>query len=522
MFKKFIQKLTTTITGGAILIALFSVVSKILGLLRDRLFASMFGAGEIMDMYYAAFKLPDLVFNTLILGALSAAFIPVFVTTWKRNKAEAWQVANALLTVLSIFVGSVSIVVIICAPRIIPWVVPGFENHMLETTVHLTRIMFISVVFFTISNVLSGMLNSWKQFTAFSLAPVLYNVGIILGILLLYPWWGISGLAWGVVLGSVFHMSVQLYPVVKKGWRFRPAFAWNSLGVKKVILLMIPRTFALAAGQINQLVMVVIASTLAVGSITIFNLASNLQSVNIIGISLAISCFPVFSEHISQKKYNSFKKVFSLNTRRILYVMVPVSAMLFLLRAQVVRLVLGTGEFDWSATIMTATTLGFFAISLFAQSLIPLLTRAFYAYEDTKTPVVISIIGVIINIVGAWYLRTLYGVGGLALAFSIASIVQLILLFIFLRIKISLDLPRIFTSFTKVLVMTLCMSIFVYASLYAVAPLVNMQTFFGVLIQTSVAMIVGGLVYIAMSFAFNMEEIDVLTRQLKKYLKFLR
>ena len=484
-YKNIIKKLSTTITGGAIVIAFFSVVSKFLGLFRDRLLASYFGVGDTLDIYYAAFKLPDLVFNTLILGALSAAFIPVFIKYWQKDKQEAWDITNAILTLLVIIIGAVSIVVIVFADQLMPLIVPGFETAKMVETIHITRIMFVSVIFFTISNVLSGVLNSLRRFLAFSLAPIFYNLGIIIGIIFLYPLWGLDGLAWGVVLGSILHALVQLPSVVKKGWTYRPVLLWRHSGVRKILRLMIPRTFALGVGQVNQLVIIVIASTLATGSIAIFNLANNLQSLNIIGISFAISCFPVFSQTLSEGKSSEFKKVFSVNVRRVLYIMIPISLSLFLLRIYIVRIVLGAGQFDWLATILTARTLGFFAISLFAQSLIPLFTRAFYALEDTKSPVITSVGSVVLNIVLAMILSKYLGVAGLALAFSIASIVQLLVLVIWLRVKISyLDYVRIARSSVIILFMSFLSGIFLYATIYAIEPFVDTHTFVGIFLQT--------------------------------------
>ena len=522
-YKKIIKKLTTTITGGAIMIAFFSVVSKFLGLFRDRLLASYFGAGDTLDIYYAAFKLPDLVFNTLILGALSAAFIPVFIKYWQKDKQETWDITNAILTLLVIIIGGISIMVIIFANKLMPLIVPGFDADKMIQTVHITRIMFSSVVFFTISNVLSGVLNSLRKFLAFSLAPIFYNLGIIIGILFLYPLWGIDGLAWGVVLGSVLHLVIQLPSVYKKGWKYKPIILWQHAGVQKILRLMIPRTFALGVGQINQVVIIVIASTLTAGSIAVFNLANNLQSLNVIGISFAISCFPVFSKTLAEGKYNSFKKVFSVNVRRVLYIMIPLSLVLFLLRIHIVRIILGAGEFDWTATVSTAQTLGYFAISLFAQSLIPLVTRVFYAIEDTKSPVITSVGTVILNIILAIMFSQSIGVAGLALAFSIASIVQLFILVVWLRFKIvELDYARIARSFGVIVFMSILSSVFMYTSLYAVEPFVNTHTFVGLSIQAITAGVIGLIVYLALSFAFNMEEVEVITNRLKKHFKFLR
>lgn len=522
MFGKIWHKLSTTITGGAIIIAAFSVLSKLAGLFRDRLLASHFGAGDTLDIYYAAFRLPDLVFNTLILGAFTAAFIPVFIRYLKKDKEEAYEISNSVLNILLLVVGVLSILVIILADYLVPLLVPGFDEINILLTVRLTRIMFLSVIIFTFSNVLSGILNTFKRYLAFSMAPIFYNIGIIVGIIYFYrrPM-GIDGLAWGVVLGSFLHMLVQLIAVYRTDWRYVPWLKWSHEGVKRIIKLMIPRTFALGVNQVNQVIMTAIASTLAIGSIAVFNLANNLQSLNVIGISFALSVFPVFSEALAENDHEKFKSVFSLNVRRILFIMIPISMLLFLLRAQLVRLILGTGAFDWEATISTAQTLGFFTMSLFAQSLIPLFVRAFYAMEDTKTPVLLSIATVILNIILAYTLSPVLGVAGLALAFSVASIVNFVLLIIWLRKKIgALDLQRIFISFIKIIAVSLAASGLAYITLHYVGKLVNMTTFLGVLSQAAAASVVAVVAYFSFSLIINLEETLILKKYLKKIFRY--
>lgn len=509
------------------MIAFFSVLSKLVGLFRERLLAANF-TGEmidVLDAYYAAFKLPDLIFNSLVLGALASAFIPVFVKYLHKDKEEALLVANSLLNLLLIIVAGLTILFIVFTPYIMPLVVPGFAGEKLELTVTLTRIMFISILFFTVSNVFSGLLNSFKKFFTFSLAPVFYNLGIIFGIVFLTKWFSTAGLAWGVVLGAFLHLMIQLPEVINNGWRYRLNLAVNHSGVKRIIKLMIPRTLGLAVGQVNQLVIVVIASTLAVGSVAYFNLANNLQSfpISIFGVSIALACFPTFSQALAEKNTAMFKESFSVNFRRILYLIIPFSVFLLLLRAQVVRIILGTGSFSWHDTIQTAQTLGFFSLSLFAQSLIPLLARSFYAHEDTKTPVMISVMAMIINILGAIYLGKLFGIFGVALAFSIAAILQMIILLTVLRAKVGyLDDKKIAAAAVKISFLSLFAGLVGYMVMRIVAPLVDMRTFLGIFTQTVVTVIIGGGVYVFLSLLFHFEEVEILHRYFGKYIGFLR
>jgi len=524
MFKKIWFKLNNTVTGGAILIAFFSVFAKIVGLIRDRILAANFSGSNIdtLDVYYAAFKLPDLVFNTLVLGALASAFIPVFVKYLQKNKAEAIVIANSLLNLLLLVIGILTIIFIIFTPFITHLVVPGFVGEKFDLTVQFTRIMFLAIIFFTVSNILSGILNSFKKFLTFSLAPILYNLGIIFGIVYLTRFLGPSGLAWGVVLGAFLHLLVQLPEAIHAGWKYSFHFKFTHPGVRRIFTLMLPRTFGLAVGQINQVVTVIIASTLAVGSVAYFNLANNLQSfpISIFGVSIAIACFPAFSQAFAEKNHEQFMINFSVNFRRILYLIIPFSVFLLLLRAQIVRLVLGSGNFTWHDTIQTAQTLGFFSLSLFAQSLIPLLARSFYAFEDTKTPVWISSIGMVINIIGALILGKMYGIFGVAIAFSFASILQMIALLTVLRVKVGyLDDKKLAWSTLKISSLSLLTGILGYVVMQIVAPLVNMRTFFGILIQTVTTLVIGGGSYILLSLLFRFEEVEIIHKIFVKYLR---
>lgn len=519
MKKEILKKLQATILGGAIIIGTAQVASRILGLLRERLLASTFGAGDTLDVYYAAFKIPDFIFNIIVLGALSSAFVPVFLEYWNKNKEESYRIANSLLNIILLALVVIGVVVFFFTDLLIPLVAVGFEGEKRELTAQLVRIMYLGIVFFGASNIVSGILHSLRRFVAFSLAPIMYNLGIIFGITVLVPRYGINGLAYGVVFGALLHLLVQIPSVIKIGFRYKMMVDFGLQGVKKIAKLMVPRALGLGVNQINQIVITAIASTLAVGSVAVFNLANNLQyfSISVLGVSLALSAFPVFSQAFTEKNNEKFVVHFSQTIRRILFLIIPASILILLLRAQIVRLVLGAGSFDWEDTVLTAQTLGFFSLSLFAQSLVPVLARAFYAFQNTKTPVIISVISMIINVVGSLIFVQFWGIYGLALAFSIASFINMILLITALRVKMGdLDDQRIISSTLKIIALSIFMGLVVQGLKYLIAPQVDMQTFVGVLIQTVGSMVGGGIFYLLLASLFRFEEVAIIARMLNK------
>lgn len=525
MLSRILYKLQTTIMGGAIIVGTASVVSRLIGLLRDRLLASTFGAGDTLDVYYAAFRLPDFIFNILVLGALSSSFIPVFLDYWCRDKSsqesqqQAWKITNSVLNLILIGLIVVGGLMALFAPQLTELIAPGFSPDKQAETAQLTRIMLLSIVFFGLSNVVSGVLNSFRKFFAYSLAPIMYNLGIIFGIMVLVPQWGKPGLAIGVVMGALAHLLVQLPAVFKSGYRYRWIIDTTHAGVKKIGKLMVPRAFGLAVVQINQIVINVIASTLRTGSVAIFNLANNLQSfpIGVFGVSLAVSSFPVFSKAFAEKDTQGFVFHFSETFRRVLFFIIPASVAILLLRAQIVRLILGAGQFDWTDTVLTAQTLGLFSISLFAQSLIPMLARSFYAFQNTKTPVIISLISMAVNVVLGYWLSQRWGISGLAMAFSFASVLNMLLLLATLRVTIGyLDDNRILRSVFKIMVGSAALGFVIQWLKYVIAPVVDMQTFWGVFAQTAGSLIVGIIIYLVVTMLLQSDEIEVVRKWLAK------
>lgn len=431
-----------TVGGAAVIIAVSGIVSRVLGFLRDHLLAARFGAGDTLDAYYAAFQLPDFFYNLIVLGALSAAFVPVFTELIDHeHKDAAWRLTNELLTSLFVILVAVALLGMVFAPWVVHFFAPGFSGEKLALTTTLTRIMLLGPIFLGISSVFGGVLVSFKQFIGSSLAPIFYNLGIIAGISFLVPSFGPTGLGWGVVFGASLHLSVQYPAFARSGFRWHiPAhLPWHDRNVLRVLWLMIPRTLGMAINQVTTLVENQFASLLTSGSLSVLRLSNNIQSVplGLFGIPFSLAAFPSLSIYAAQKKEKEFFEALTSTTRRILFFVVPISLFLIIFRAQFVRVILGSGEFDWNDTILTFEVLKWFAVSLFAQSLIPLFARAFFALQDTRTPFYISLVSALIQISLIPVLLPHFAIEGLAIAFSVGTIINIVLLYWFLRKRLA-------------------------------------------------------------------------------------
>ncbi len=511
MFKKIFNNESKTITGAAIIIAGATLVSRIIGLIRDRIFAHYFGAGNVMDAYYTAFKIPDLVYSLLILGALSAGFIPVFTKIFYHNKSQAWKLANNIVNIAGVALVIVCTLGIIFANKLAPLIAPGFDKESLLLVIKFSRIMFLSPLLLGISMIMGGVLQSLRQFLTYSIAPIFYNLGIIFGTVVLTKYFDEMGLALGVVLGALIHLIIQTTGAYFSGYRWRPVFDLHDKNTILIGLLMIPRTLGLAVSQINIVILTILATLLPIGSVSVYNYANNLQgvAVGIIGIPFALAIFPVLSKASAKKDYKTFINTVAQTTKKILFLIFPATVIILFLRAQIVRVILGSGEFGWSATVNTADTLAFFALSLFAQSLIPLFARAFYSLEDTKTPFVIALISELVTIIFAMIFMRQLGVSGLALAVSIGAILNITLLVATLKETLgSLNLENIFSSFYKIAIASIVMAVVVQLSKYPLAKIFNQQYFWGILGQGLIAGLLGIATYALICYLLKLEEFN--------------
>jgi putative peptidoglycan lipid II flippase len=497
------------ITRATLLIAVFSLLSRFLGLVRDRLLAGTFGAGDVLDVYTAAFRIPDLLYNLLILGTLSAAFIPVYLETVSEDETKARKLAVTVLNATALVMGGLAFALMVLAPVIVPLVVPGFSSEKQMQTVLLTRIMMLSPFFFSVSSVFSSLLNASRRFVLVAALPLLYNGAIILGLLVLYPLMGIFGLGVGVALGAFLHMVVQIPQVWKLGISWNFSLDRHMPQFRRVVRTFLPRVVGMDSSQISFFISSIVGSLLPAGTIAIYSLAFNLQAVplGVIAVSFATVAFTLLSEAAVSKDWDKFKAVFQSNFSQILFFIVPLATLLLVLRAQIVRLVLGSGQFGWDDTIRTLTALGFFSLSLFSQSLVPLFSRAFYALGNTVTPVYCGLGSAAVNIAAALILGPRLGVSGLALAFSLASIVNFVSLFVSFELKYGNIVDgQLIYKLEKIAAATLLAGIAAYGTLYAADPFVDTARVLGLLLQTLLAAVAGVGVYLATGALMGVEE----------------
>lgn len=484
----FLNHQTENVNIAAGILAISAFISRVLGVARDWLLAKNFGAGADLDIYFAAFKIPDFVYNVLILGGVLVAFLPLFSEYFSKDKKEAWRFSANCLNVFLLLLILVGLLLFIFTPFLVKMIVPGFSYEKTQKTILLTRIMFLSPIFLGLSSILSGILQYFNRFLAYGLCPIFYNLGIIFGILFLAPEFGILGVALGVVLGAFLHFIIQIPSALSCGFSYKPILDFGDTKIRKVFSLMIPRAFGVSVSQINLVVINAIASTLREGSIAVFNFANNIQyfPIGIIGISFATAVFPTLSKNWVKDGREKFISNFSLVFRQILYLIIPISTLIFILRNEIVSLILDHGQFSSLAVELTSLSLALFSIGLFASSLIPLLFRSFFSLKDTKTPTFIAITSVLLNVYLSYFLtgiltlpqsglRTilqrvfpLEGLGdisvlGLPLAISISAIFQFILLLFFFRNKIkNFKGKEILQSFLKILTANTLMIVLIF------------------------------------------------------------
>lgn len=509
IFKKI--NVENSVRGASLLLVITLLISNVLGMLRDHFLAQRVPT-RLLDVYYAAFRLPDTVFNLLILGAIASAFIPVFSGLLAQgDKKAAWRLASNVFNLAFLALVFACLLLYFLMPILTPLVVPKFDAERMELTIRLSRLMLLAPILFGLSYILGGILNSAKHFFSYSLAPLVYNFSIILAAIFLAPKYGVMGVAYGVVVGAFLHMLTQLPAVLKLGFRWSAVLEWRDAAVRKIIKLMAWRTLSLSSQQLTLIIFTAIGSSLAAGSIAIFNLANNIQTLPtvVFGTSFATALFPTLTEQIALGKREEFLHHLTKTLRMIFFLMVPATVGLIALRSQTIRLILGSGYFGWGDTIAAANTLAWFAISLIAQGPINLLARAFYALHDTKTPAKWSLVFLAAAAAFGYPLARTMGVEGLALAFSIASLINFLGLYFALghHHEIYFNHRAITISLLKAAAGGLVMTILMWLTKYAVVPYIDMHTFLGILIQFCLTAIIGLAAYLALAWVLGMEEV---------------
>ncbi|MBI2473537.1 murein biosynthesis integral membrane protein MurJ [Candidatus Uhrbacteria bacterium] len=517
----FFQKESKTIIGAATIVGILSLASRLVGFVRDRILAGTFGAGDTLDVYYAAFKIPDLLFNLIVVGALSASFIPLFLSHYHKplQRQQAWDFTNNAIHLIGSIILLFSLVLIFFATPLAHLIAPGFEEFKQVKVVLFMRIMFLGQIFLAVSLIYGSVLQSLKHFFIYSLAPLFYNAGIIIGALWLEPVFGSVGLAWGVVLGTFFHLCTQIIGMRGTGYAYRFVLDPRSKDMREMVRLMGPRTIGLAVNQLMFMILTIMASMFVAGSLTIFQFAYNIQffAVGIFGVSFAIAVFPTLSEFVEKKELSKFIETIARTTGQLFYLLIPMTLLFLIFRAQIVRVVVGAGAFDWSATVLTANTLAFFALTFIPQSLVFLLARAFYALHDTITPLTIAVVSAFVGILSAFLFRESFGVISLAIAYSISSLVNALLLWISLRQRVgTLQESVILSSLLKMTTCGLFAAVIMQFLKPIVVSFIPLETFIGVFLQAFLAGGAGLLAYFILGMFLGIEEqkrfIDALRR----------
>jgi len=421
--------------AGIVIVAF--ALSRILGLAREMVIGQQFGTSGELDAYLAAFRLPDILFQLVAGGALGSAFIPTFSGYLARgDERGAWRLASAVINLVLVFLCALALLAAAFAPLLVAKVVaPGFDPAKRALTVQLMRLMLLSPVIFGVSGIVMGVLNSYQHFLLPALAPTVYNLSIIGTALFLSPSLGIRSLAVGVVVGSLLHLAVQVPGLIRRGVGYSLILGLDDPGVREVGRLMAPRVLGLAVVQINFLVNTILASGLADGSLAALNFAWLLMLLpqGIFAQALATAAFPTFSELAAKRQVAEMRGTLSATLRAILYLAIPASVGLFALRYPIVQLLFQRGAFKESSTEAVVWALQFYALGLFAHAVVEILTRAFYALHDTLTPVLIGVGAMSINVVLSLILIRPLAHGGLALANSTATILEMVGLLLIIR-----------------------------------------------------------------------------------------
>lgn len=408
----FINKDFEKINQAAFLLGILTLFSQFLGLIRDRLLASNIGAGEILDTYYAAFRIPDFLYVSVASLISVTVLLPILIEKMgKENDKEKGKIfVNEIFTIFVLFMVFTSILVYILMPKLAHLIAPGFDQENLDNLVKISRIMLLSPIFIGISNVFGVITQAYKKFFIFSLSSIFYNIGIIVGILIFYPVFGIYGLSFGVILGAFLHLLVQVPVLSKINFLPKFSFKFNFKEIFNVIKISLPRTLALASSNLSFMFIIAIASTVGVGAISLFTFSYNLQSVpvGIIGISFSVASFPILVKSFSNKDLDSFRQNIINSIKQIIFWSLPATVLFIVLRAQIVRVILGVENFSWSDTKLTTATLAIFVLSLVSQSLVFLFVRGYYAGGNTKKPLIINIFSAFIVVSSSLILLNIF------------------------------------------------------------------------------------------------------------------
>jgi putative peptidoglycan lipid II flippase len=505
----------TLATAGLVLSGMF-LIARILGWVRTFVIVGAFGVGRELDIFNAAFRLPDLIFQLVAAGALSSALIPVISGLFATDEqAHAFRVVSTVTNVMVALLLVLAIVAFITAPILVPAITPGFvgDPDKMARTIDQTRIMLLSPIFLAVGAVAMSLLNARGRFAASAIAPIVYNLAIIAGALLLKPALGVAGLAVSVVLGSLSHVLVQVPSVLGLGYRHRLRIDLEDPQARRALALMVPRAIGLGVTQITFIVATAIATGFGDGALSAYQLAFVLLQIplGVIGVPLGVVILPALSRDAATGNDVEFAGLVSRATRLLLFVMIPIAGLGIVLAHQVVTLLFGGGPSSPASLDQTAATLMTFLLGLAAHALIAVLARGFYAQQDTKTPVAAGIVSVAFNTTLAVILAGPLGLGlpGIGLAIAIGAWIEALLLLVLLRRRApGLALLPIWLVTIRSLIATVAASVVTLAIAGGLGLIGAAQPSAAELfVRIAISAGVGLLIYVALAAALRIAEL---------------
>lgn len=512
----------TNIFTAAFFIILTTVFSQILGLLKYRLLVSLFGASSDVGVFFAAFRIPDFVFQVFIAGALSSSFIPLFSDYIRHDrKKDAFAFTSALMNIGVVFFIFVSAIIIVFSYQLSSLIAPGFSKEELTLMSELMIIIQLSQVFFILGTIITAVLQSFQHFLIPGVASAFYNFGIILGLIVCSSFlgFGIFGAAIGVLIGAVLFFLVQLPLLNTTGFSFHPAVRISN-GLKQLTSLMVPRSLTIIVSQLAITANVFFASFISARGLVVLDLAQTLimAPVLLFGQSIAQASFPSLSLKAENRK--EYLAIFMSSFHQIVYLTVPISVLLIVLRIPIVRLFYGASRFDWDATVETGLTLAYFSASVTAQSLIYLLARGFFAIKDAKTPFYVTLCSVIGNIFLSYLFILVYHlpIFSLALSFSISSLASVVAMFVLLDKKVNLPKIEMLLTVGKILISGIIMGIALYVPIKLLDQLVFDTTrTINLFLLAGIASGIGLVSYVFFTWLLDIKEAYYIIEVVKKF-----
>ena len=524
-----------TLGGGMALaraglfISIAFLVARVLGYVRVVVIGSTIGEGPELDAFFAAFRIPDLIFQLVAAGTVAAALVPMVAGELGTGRTgRAWRIVSTIASLMTVALVVLSGIAWLAAPVVVPLITPGFEGAQLERTIELTRLMLLAPMFLALGAVATSTLNAHRRFAASALAPIVYDLAIIGAAFILTPALGVTGLAMGVVAGSLGHLLVQLPPLARAGFRFTPSLDTSDADVRHALNLMGPRAIALGAGQVTFIVATSLASGLATGSVTAFTFAFTVFSIplSVIGVPLGIVALPTLSRDLARGAVDSFVELVTRALRIIAFVIGPIVALGIVLRVPATTILFNHGRFSEDGVALVASTLTILLLALPAEALITILVRAFYANKDTRTPMAAAILAVVINVVvGVLAVGVLHwGLMGIALGIALGSSIEAIALTVILRSEIPRfdPMPLVWVG-VPIALASLAAGVVAFATMTVLeGALAGSPLHIRALLELVIGGGLGGLTYIAGTWVLRLPELGLIMRLMSDTLSRVR